>query len=78
MRRFGAALGLAVVLGAGVGAPQARALPNPALAAPTARPAELPIEQPTEHQFIVNLKTARTLGLAIPESILLRAHEVIR
>jgi len=42
MRRFGAALGLAVVLGAGVGAPQARALPNPALAAPTARPAELP------------------------------------
>ena len=42
-----------------------------------AKPADLPIEQPTEYLLFVNLKTAQTLGLKIPESILLRA-EVIR
>ena len=43
-----------------------------------ARPAELPIEQPTQWTLIVNLKVARALGLKMPESILLRADEVLQ
>ena len=43
-----------------------------------AKPAELPIEQPTAVEFVVNLKVARALGISVPGSVLLQADRVIQ
>ena len=67
------------VVPAAIGGQSVDALtPAAALTDKILKPGDLPFEQPTRFKFVINLKTAKTLGVTIPQSVLLRADEVIQ